>query len=562
VFNAERTGRFLDTPEFRPVHDKGNTGTVFERVDFQPGGRDTLHLNWMAARNWLQVPNTYDQPRQDQRQKVVGFNIAPGYQHTLDAHRLFSVNAFFRRDEVDYYGSRDPLDDSPATLAQARALANMGVRADLSGAQGRHNWKAGLNASRTRLNEEFRLGITNAGYNAPCLPANDSVSWVSLRDPSECAAAGFSPNTNFLRGLLPYDLTRGGSFYEFRGGATIRQWAFFGQDSITLGALTVNMGLRWETYRGLTDGNGWQPRGAFSYLIRRTGTVIRGGYTRSMETPVNENLVISSSTGPGGLAGNLLKGSAEQHPIALGRRNQYDAGVQQSLGKWVVVDVNYFRKYTRNAYDFDALFSTPVTIPIAWKQSKLDGVAARITSVDMRGLRIYATMGHANARFFGPETGGIVFNSNLSVGAYRQDHDQVYQQNVNLHYQPAKEGWWADFTADQQAVIGFYCGEERAALSRRIASCSSSGYGASRIRILPPGAENDDHNPPRATPRHVFNIGVGTGNLFHSDRLKTVVRFTVLNISNEAALYNFLSPFSGTHWVGPRAYQARIGWAF
>ena len=75
----------------------------------------------------MQVPNTYDQPRQDQKQKVVSFNIAPGYQHTLDARTLLSVNAFVRRDQVDYYPSRDPLDDSPATLAQDRSLTNFGA---------------------------------------------------------------------------------------------------------------------------------------------------------------------------------------------------------------------------------------------------------------------------------------------------------------------------------------------------------------------------------------------------------------------------------------------------
>src|SRR5437899_2132790 len=149
------------------------------------------------------------------------------------------------------------------------------------------------------------------------------------------------------------------------------------------------------------------------------------------------------------------------------------------------------------------------------------------------------------ARFFGPENGGIVFNSNLAVGAYRQDHDQVYQQNVNLHYQPSRDGWWADFTwrydsglvvgavhnledalaltADQQSVIGLYCGDERASLSHRIVNCQSPGYGASRINILAPGADNDDRNPPRATPRHIFNLGVGTGDLFHSEHVKTVL---------------------------------------
>src|SRR5436305_8213573 len=164
--------------------------------------------------------------------------------------------------------------------------------------------------------------------------------------------------------------------------------------------------------------------------------------------------------------------------------------------------------------------------------AKLDGVGARISTPENHGLRMYATMGHANARFFGPENGGIVFNSNLSTGAYRQDHDQVYQQNFNLRYQPRKNGWWLDFmwrydsglvvgavnnladalalTADQQAAIGLYCGAETASLNHQITSCNSPHYGAVRIHILPPGAENDDHNPPRTKPRHIFNAGVGT----------------------------------------------------
>src|SRR5258707_8104742 len=71
VLNTERSGRFLDTPEFRPIHDVGTTGTFFDRIDFLPTGKDSFHLNVLGARNWLQIPNTYDQRRQDQRQKVV-----------------------------------------------------------------------------------------------------------------------------------------------------------------------------------------------------------------------------------------------------------------------------------------------------------------------------------------------------------------------------------------------------------------------------------------------------------------------------------------------------------
>jgi hypothetical protein len=582
--NTERSGRFLDTPEFSPIHDAGNTGTVFDRADYQPGSHDAFHLNLMAARNWFQVPNTYDQPSQDQRQKVVSFNIAPGYQHTLDSRTLLSVHAFARRDQVDYYPSRDLLDDSPATLAQDRSLTNLGLDADLARVQGRHNWKAGVNVTHTRLDEEFSLGITDPAYNAPCVDAAGPVRAPGLSDPAQCAAAGVQVNPAFLSTLVPYDLSRSGQPFRFQGGASINQAAAFIQDSVTLGDLTLNIGLRFDRYDGLTDGSAFQPRGAFSYLLKATSTVIRGGYSRTMETPTNENLVASSSTGPGGLASNLFKGTAQQEPIALGRRNQYDAGLQQSLGRWLLVDVSYFRKYTRNAFDFDALFSTPVTFPIGWRQSKLDGVSARISTVDLRGLRIYATMGHANARFFGPETGGIIFNSNLTIGAYRQDHDQVYQQNVNLHYQRPRTAWWTDFTwrydsglvvgavnnlsdalaltADQQTTIGFYCGPDRASLTNRITACNSPDYGAERIHILAPGTENPDRNPPRTTSRHVLDLGVGSDNLFRTDRIRTKLRFTVLNLLNQAALYNFLSPFSGTHWIAPRTYQAQIGWAF
>jgi hypothetical protein len=40
------------------------------------------------------------------------------------------------------------------------------------------------------------------------------------------------------------------------------------------------------------------------------------------------------------------------------------------------------------------------------------------------------------------------------------------------------------------------------------------------------------------------------------------VRFSVINATNKEALYNFLSTFSGTHFVTPRAYQLQVGVTF
>ena len=155
VVNSVRTGRFLDTPEFWPVHAIGNNGTFFDRFDWQPAARDAFHLNLFGARNWFQVPNTYDQPGQDQRQRVLTWNIAPGYQHTFSAHTLLTSNMFVRKDQVSYYPSRDPFADTPATVGEARQLLNYGTKTDVSYAAGRHNLKVGTQIMQTRLPNDF-----------------------------------------------------------------------------------------------------------------------------------------------------------------------------------------------------------------------------------------------------------------------------------------------------------------------------------------------------------------------------------------------------------------------
>jgi hypothetical protein len=39
-------------------------------------------------------------------------------------------------------------------------------------------------------------------------------------------------------------------------------------------------------------------------------------------------------------------------------------------------------------------------------------------------------------------------------------------------------------------------------------------------------------------------------------------RVTVVNVSNQYVLYNFLSTFSGTHYVTPRTVTGTIGFNF
>jgi hypothetical protein len=550
-----RTDRFLDPPELEALHDAGDQVSFFDRFDFRPGTNDTIHLNVQAARSGFDVPNTYDQIAQTQHQNIATFNVAPGYSRVIGANTLFTANGFVRRDHLTYLPSPNPLDDTPATVSQDRTLTNMGAKADLTMTLGVHSLKFGGTIGATRLHEQFTFGIT---------------------DPSDSAFAG--EDGSFDPTLAPFDLTNGGSPLAYDQSFTIKQQAAYVQDDIKAGNATLNLGVRLDHYDGLTTATLVQPRVGVSYALTASGTVLRASYGRTMETPYNENLLLSAGYGLNGLFG-------ESQPVPPGRRNQVELGIQQGFGRWLVADFGYFNKRTDNGYDFGVLFNTPIAFPVAWDHSRIDGFTGRLNLVEHRGFSAFVVMAHTNAIYSPPGVGGILLEQ--PAGDFRIDHDQKFNATTNVQYVFEKRtGAWAALswrydsglvagavasledalalTAEQQAAIGFFCGSQFATRDAPLtsATCTASNYGATRLRIPAEGTADDVANPPRVAPRHLLDLGIGADNLLRTDRTKLRVRFSVINLTNKDALYNFLSTFSGTHFVTPRAYQLQVGVTF
>ena len=586
AFNFDRSDRFLDAPEFTVLHDSGNAASLFDRFDYDPTSKDSLHLNLFFARNNFQIPNTFDQADlgQDQRQRVESVNIAPGYVHVFNSSTVLSINPYYRQDQVDYFPSANPFSDQTTTIAQQRRLANAGIRGDLSYVKGVNNIKVGGQYQQTFLKEGFQFGITDAGFNPLCFDdAGGPVAGTTCDE-------GTTPNDAFLPGLLPFDLTRGGRLFAFNGRATIKQSAAYIQDALNFkNGLTVSVGLRYDNYRGLSSGSSVQPRLGLSYLFKPTNTVLRASYTRNFETPYNENLVLSSSTGGNGLADGIL-GAVSASPLKPGNRNQYNAGVQQGIGKYIVLDFDYFYKQTHNAYDFNVILNTPITFPISWDQSRIHGISFRANLANYKGLSAFFTAGHNVAKFFPPETGGLFFNSDLPSGPFLIDHDQKFQQTTQVQYSfdqfksfhkfaPFVAFTWRydsglvsgsvtdyatalELSADEQQQIGLFCGSTFATLTDPIRSCDSATRGALRLQIPADGTEDDVKDPPRIAPRHLFDLSFGSDKLARSDKVKLSARLTFVNLTNKETLYNFNSTFSGTHFVSPRSVQAQFGITF
>ncbi len=132
---------------------------------------------------------------------------------------------------------------------------------------------------------------------------------------------------------------------------------------------------------------------------------------------------------------------------------------------------------------------------------------------------------------------------------------------LTINGQPALDV--SGLTADQQFQAGLFCGSVHATPTTALPSpCLASQFGSTLVQIPAPGTQSDDQKPARVAPRHLFDVTVGDDNLFRGDKYKWSLQLTAVNITNKVALYNFLSTFTGTHYVTPRSYTAQLGFHF
>jgi hypothetical protein len=640
--NGLNSGRFLDGPEVAVLHDKGNQQNLFDRVDYQVSGADTIHVNFGFTRSWFQNPNTWDQQLHtcsagftcdaagvavnpvngaplgptDQRSQIKTYNLAPTWTHLISSKAVFTLGAFVRKDQFNFYPSADPFADfSPAlqaqTIRQDRKLTNVGVRSDISYVKGIHNIKAGITFQHWFLTENDILATVDPGFsglfnqldangNPIPNPGGGNFNCGNTLQPNEVAPC---------QTLTSVDLTQGGKPFLFHGHTDVKETSLYVQDTITKANWSFNLGIRGDLYNGFVTDKQAEPRVGVAYNIKPTSTVLRLSYARTMETPFNENIAIANTGCSIPVIAVLVpppNTPCVSGLIRPGWRNEFHAGVEQAFGKYLVIDAEYLWKYTHNAFDFGVVGASPLAFPIAWHNSKIPGYAVRVSVPNFHGFTGLVVFSGVAARYFPPQVGGVPFLP--APGVFRIDHDEKFNQTTHLQYQPWKRLPWVAFnwrydnglvagavpcfaptatcgfstgpnntvlminnltglplTADQEFQAGLTCNGQLEAPSPTgpaMSSCPADQFGSNLIKIPAPGKENDDHNPQRIAPRNLFDASVGDDDLFHGDRFKWSLRFTVINLTNRVALYNFFSTFSGTHYVTPRSETAELGFHF
>ena len=124
---------------------------------------------------------------------------------------------------------------------------------------------------------------------------------------------------------------------------------------------------------------------------------------------------------------------------------------------------------------------------------------------------------------------------------------------------------YVPLSLDEEFQAGFACNGLAANVNNPatyISTCPASELSSKLIDIPAHGKGDNDHDPPRIQHRDLFDVTVGKNNLFRTENFKTDFDLTAINVTNKYALYNFLSTFSGTHYVTPRTLTAKITFNF
>ncbi len=531
--DASKSDRFLDPVNFDNFHNHGDTERAFLRLDSTtPQGSDSFRLSGLIGRTNRDVTNTFTEEaaNTDNTVETNDWNANAGWQHVFGSSAVLDTTLFARNNRFTYRGS--PNDPSVITNSK-RSLDNYGVQPTLSIQAGAVNeLKFGAVFKSYPIQERFSFGITDPNLNDP----NSDT---------------YNPN------LAPYDLTRGGTFFQFDESKTITYLAGFAEDTIRLSNFTAQVGLRYDHNSFPLTESQLQPRVGMSYYIPSTKSVLRASYNRIFETPEYENILFSSSEEAAALAPPDV-----QQSRALGngllfvpseRQNAYDVGLQQQISSSLRVDVDFWRRDSDFAGDQDQFQNTGIVFPLAFKHGKLHGWNVRLDLAPVDGFRAYASVGHTRAIYVPPLAGGLFLDPSaldaINSGPFIIDHDEKLQIQSGLNYDFGKSGLWLGTVVRYDS--GLVTGADQTILQD-----PDNAFAYPYINFT----SNTNLDPNRIKPRTIWNFSIGADGARYG--VPVSLQVDLLNAFDKKGVYNVLSTFGGTHVIPPRTLAARVKYTF
>jgi outer membrane receptor protein involved in Fe transport len=395
---------------------------------------------------------------------------------------------------------------TPILANQDRGFREAYVGGSLSAHRGIHEMKAGGEAIRTSVHENFAYQMTDPSFFQPDVPPQ----------------------------------------FQFAGRRSGLEGSAFAQDLMQVGHWTFSAGLRWDRYRLLVHDSAFSPRLAAAWYWPRAGLVLRASYDRAFETPAIENLLLASSA-----AAQHLTNAGTGLPVHPSRGDFYETGLSKSLFGRTRLEASYFERRIRNFSDDDLLLNTGISFPIAFASAAIHGAEAKLEIPrwgPVSGFISYSNMAGAGRL---PVTGGLFLENAGSLlhstASFPVTQDQRNSAHARMRYQAAPRVWLA---------LGASYGS---GLPVEI----DSGVNIDQLiaQYGPAVVQRINFARGRVRPSFSLDASVGT-ELWKHEKRSLRLQADVLNLTNRLNVINFAGLFSGTALAAPRLVSVRVvaGW--
>jgi outer membrane receptor for ferrienterochelin and colicin len=511
--SGQRSARFLDPVHPDNLHNEGNAANTTAEFTWLASPASTLSVVGGFGRSSFDVPHNEEQEEagQDQRQTNLQTWQTASWQRAWSGDTVSQIAAYHRSGSASLVGSER---DTPLFIHADRSLRRTGVLGSITHHRGMHVFKAGVEAARLRLREDFRFFVT---------------------DEDEGEEADLS------EGALEHDED---DPFVFGGRANPTLFAVYAQDSIQFGrGLTVDFGVRADRARMLAVASQWSPRLGAAYHIPDSGTTVRASVDRFFQPPQAENLLLGSSEEARALS-PFVEETGGGEDLEPERQWATELGINQSLPHGARVDVSYWRRRVESVSDPNVLFGTTIIVPNVIARGEADGVDVRIDLPRRRGASGYLSYTNSRVVNFGPVTGGLFLEDEVIEIAdgtrFTPDHDQRHVAAFGSSYDHAPTGFWASFGGRYESGTPLEVDEDELdELMDR------------------PGSELVNFETGRVRPRLLFDVMAGT-RLLRAGGRELTLRGSLLNLTGERYAYNFGNPFSGTHFGAGRTLQVSV----
>jgi hypothetical protein len=387
------SGRYLDPPEPRELHDFGQGARATAQLDWH-GSHDGLKLLLLGGGTNFQQPNITDDQlvgRDADRHLRQSTSILT-WLHEFSRNTVISSSVYQRLGSDRVLPTTDPI--TPYANA-SRSTLTVGAKSDLSHLWHSHVIKGGVDFVRLRELESFFFDARG--------------------DPDV--------------------------FPAFAGGRHGGQASAYAQDHFSpMQNLWVDAGVRYDYFTLVRTNVQTSPRLGLAYHIPRTNTVIHAAYNRFFSPPPLEYSLLASFIGQ-----NAVDPKQRVGDVRAYTQNYFEVGVAQELHPRVSLELNAYLHTGHNSFENHEISISRIFLPINFHTARSEGAELILNMRQLERFGISGRFQYALARtfFYGPVTGGFTGDEILAPGErIMPSFDQTHTGTAQIFYHNHWRGFW------------------------------------------------------------------------------------------------------------------------